>query len=341
MYLRTGNAQYLTWASQWANYFKTYYLDDIGPSSSEAGNYLYDHMYGWGLVLWGVNRNDSAALTVAESILAKATAFHAGHTPGGAVAYYGQRAYARHLLLAAYVAQATGSAASIALRDKLVSMYLSASDYISSSNSSIVQGGMYYISREQMMYEPGKGGGTSAYDAGRRVQYSYQTAIIAEALWRVYLSTGRADVRARIVELARYFQYYAHQPTHVNPFANSYFGHNADGSVYHGNGDGTANLASCDCSYDTACVNVLVMGYKLTGDSALLNRAKIHLRQGTHYSAGSPSEGGGARLAPDNVVHHFLDTLADPSQARFDYNKGELQYAYLLFENGGNPSVIP
>jgi hypothetical protein len=35
-----------------------------------------------------------------------------------------------------------------------------------------------------------------------------------------------------------------------------------------------------------------------------------------------------------------VDTLHSPDQFLFEYNKGELQYSYLLFENGGNPIVM-
>jgi hypothetical protein len=38
------------------------------------------------------------------------------------------------------------------------------------------------------------------------------------------------------------------------------------------------------------------------------------------------------RAVPDEVVHHFVDTLYDSSSGGFypDYNKGELQHTYLL-----------
>jgi hypothetical protein len=78
------------------------------------------------------------------------------------------------------------------------------------------------------------------------------------------------------------------------------------------------------------------MGYKLTGDTALLNRAKVFFNRGTKGEYGT-----GRRLAGDNVVHHFIDSTFDSSASNFylEYNKGELQYTYLIFENGGLPTV--
>ena len=45
---------------------------------------------------------------------------------------------------------------------------------------------------------------------------------------------------------------------------------------------------------------------------------------------GSPTE----RAAGDTEVHHFVDSTygSATSYFYFDYNKGELQYTYLLFE---------
>ena len=69
---------------------------------------------------------------------------------------------------------------------------------------------------------------------------------------------------------------------------------------------------------------------------SMLNKARLLFRKGTQWP---PGVGGQPKLVPDNEVHHFVDTLANPDIFLFDYNKGELQYTYLLFENNGNPIV--
>jgi hypothetical protein len=44
------------------------------------------------------------------------------------------------------------------------------------------------------------------------------------------------------------------------------------------------------------------------------------------------------RAAGDLEVHHFVDTVFDSSSGNFylAYNKGELQYTYLIFESPGS-----
>jgi hypothetical protein len=76
-----------------------------------------------------------------------------------------------------------------------------------------------------------------------------------------------------------------------------------------------------------------VLGYKFTGETALLAKAKARFRSGTQYADG----GAGTAKEPANQVHHYIDTLTDGLY--FSYNKGELQYNYLIFENGGVPPL--
>ena len=97
------------------------------------------------------------------------------------------------------------------------------------------------------------------------------------------------------------------------------------------------NNGSDDPVYTTSLVNLLVMGYKLTGDPQLLSRAKHFFNRGTKGVYGSLTQ----RAAADNVVGHFVDTQFDSSSGNFylGQNKGELIYTYLIFENGGSPTV--
>jgi hypothetical protein len=85
-----------------------------------------------------------------------------------------------------------------------------------------------------------------------------------------------------------------------------------------------------DSVYTTAQVNTLVRAYKLTGDTSYYARAKHFFNRGTKGVYGDPT----TRTAADNVVHHFIDTRFDSFFERYflSYNKGELQYTYLLFE---------
>jgi hypothetical protein len=119
----------------------------------------------------------------------------------------------------------------------------------------------------------------------------------------------------------------------------AWLGHEiSTGARWHREGDsGNANISGADPVYDTALVNVLVRGYKLTGYYPMLNLAYKLWRNGTIYP---PGQTGQAKLVADTDVHHYADTRRDPDPAVFNYNKGEIQYVSDLFENGGIPSVI-
>ncbi len=54
---RTGNPIYLQWATRWRDYFVNSYYNQW------AGGDGQEHTYGQGLILWGMERNDSAALS--------------------------------------------------------------------------------------------------------------------------------------------------------------------------------------------------------------------------------------------------------------------------------------
>jgi hypothetical protein len=85
-------------------------------------------------------------------------------------------------------------------------------------------------------------------------------------------------------------------------------------------------------------VNGLVRGYQLTNDVTLLDAAKHFWMRGVNGIYGSLTD----RRAPDGTVSHFADTEFDTSYGNFYFahNKGELQYTYGLFENGGAPSLV-
>jgi hypothetical protein len=118
-----------------------------------------------------------------------------------------------------------------------------------------------------------------------------------------------------------------------------------------------------DGAYTVAIVNVLVMGYKFTGDPNFLDAtpannlypARYCFNRGTKNIFGSTTKregpngstvtapGPGLGAGPENVAYHFVDTRYDTSTGNYYLynNKGELQYTYLIFENGGAPTVFP
>ncbi len=189
------------------------------------------------------------------------------------------------------------------LRDKLINLWLASPDWQDTSNSNIVAGGHYFCAPEMHSSFPEFG----SYAAGNRVNSSLQYALITEAFWRGYMLTARTDLRTRLIAMSRFINHYCVNPAHINGMSGSWWGHaNGNYAHYRHNGAGhtNPNTAPADPVYQTAHVNSLVIGYKLTGEPALLAKAKEQFRKGTQY----PDAGPGAVKQPDNHVHHYIDT---------------------------------
>jgi hypothetical protein len=328
MYRRTGNTVYLNRAQEWANYFKNNYRTSREFQETDDG-FLLDHLYGWGLVAWyeytcEQGSCDTAALAEAENIAAVSESHWSTRSKGGwpvpgqfSMAFYGQRQGARHLLLVTRVAEATGKQRWKDLRDRLIDLWAQSPDWDSR--------GMYFFGDfgTDNYMESG------AYASGARMVSAFQIGILSEAFEHAYRTTGRAVLRDRMVAMARFVDQYGLDPG--CQYAGSYFGFR-DGKLWHSASDG--NTSSCtasffDAAYTTSLVNVLARGYKYTGDVSLYQRAKYFFNRGTKGIYGNPL----TRRAPDNGVHHFIDTVFDSSSENFylSFNKGELQYTYELF----------
>jgi hypothetical protein len=101
-----------------------------------------------------------------------------------------------------------------------------------------------------------------------------------------------------------------------------------DGETWHNYAD-EEPVEFWDPVYTTSLVNVLMRGYRYTCDSAFRQRAAEFFARGNGGIYGQPT----MRSAEDGEVHHFVDSRFDSSSGNLflDYNKGELQYTYLLF----------
>ena len=336
MYKRGGGQGYLDRAQAWVTYYKTRYLQCL-PSGVDnwcydRDNFGMDHAYGWGMVSWyeytcATSTCDTNALTVAENIAAEIETYwnnKPNAIPGTlSMNYWGMRQPARHLLLATRLAEVTANPRWIGLRDRLINLWVASPDWSSAY-------GMYFESAEQTDY----GLGAGAYAAGIRINSAFQIGVLAEAFYETYRTTGRQDVKAKLIAMANYVNTYGLDPTYQ--YTGSRFGQK-NGVVWHNYSSG-GSATFWDPVYTTSLVNTLVIGYKLTGTTALLTQAKTFLNRGTKGIYGDPI----GRAAGDTQVHHFIDSTFDSSSGDFyfRYNKGELQYTYLLFENEGSPTVI-
>jgi hypothetical protein len=327
MYRRTGNPVYLNRATAWANYFKNGYRNCTGSQNLsfcfDRDAFGLDHLYGWGLLTLYEYNGDAAALAEAQNIAGALEALYQpnspyGCLPAGACTWYGLRQPGRHLIFMTRLAEITGSSRWIALRDKILDLLLNSADWDAAR-------GMYFfgsVSTDSNL-------GTGAYASGARIVSPFQLAILAEGFFHAYRTTGRPELKNRLIAMARFVQQYGLDPTYQ--YTGSVFGV-VNGNIWH-NYSAKQPVTFWDTNYTISLVNLLVMGYKYTGDAALLNRAKTHFNRGTKGVTPSPTQ----RSSADNVVDHFVDTVFE--SIYLAYNKGELQYSYLIFENGGSPIV--
>lgn len=353
-YVRTGKAGYLDRARKWARYFKQDYRNCV-PGSGEnfcfdRDNYQMDHLWGWGLIAWYELTGDTAALDEAKAIGDVIYNYWSNRdggdwpTPGGSMpdTDYSMRGPARQLHLAARLAEVTGEARFIELRDRLTDLWIQNSFY----NSTY---GMYFVARYAMTACKG-GANEAAYDQGLRCQSSFQIGVLSEALYQVWRTTGRTDVRDRLVAMARYVDQRALDPTH--DLAGSWFGVNINTGatwINYAQGAGSPELPSgCpvqagdvwwDAVYTISLVDTVAFGGKLANDQALVNSARHFLDRGTKGVYGSAK----CRTAGDNEVDHFVDAEMSSDGYELARNNGELQYTWLLFDPSlaGTPPPSP
>jgi hypothetical protein len=326
MYVRTGEGGYLDRATEWARYFKEDFRACKGGSYS---NYCYDlsafggcHTWGWGLVAWYEYNNDIAALTEAESIAAVVERLWGPNTtfgclPSSGCLTYGTRQIGRHLHLITRVAEATGKQRWITLRDKILNMLMGSNHWNS-------QYGMYFYgewSTDQSL-------GSGAYDAGARITSPFQIGVLTEGMAHAWRVTGREDVKNRIIAMADFLDQYGVDPTYE--YCGSSFGI-IGGNIYHNYARPPVDF--WDPVYTTALVNTMLWAYKFTGDIAYYNKGKYFFNRGTKGIYGEPTR----RDCGETEVCHFVDTKFSSVSGYFyyDYNKGELQYTYLMFEEPG------
>ena len=322
--IRSGAAQ--IWEARRDNLIAFFINDYVSGQAwnFDRNSHNHDHLYGWGLADYFADSGDAAAATVLNDIVADVSSFFAGTTPGqiavGSSDGSSGRRWARQLRFAARVAEVLPTAANRTWRDKVVDIVLQDPQWDSTYNA-------YW--RRNVVDSP------LDYAAGDRQQNTFHMGVMMDALfvaWRSLDAEGdstRADMcRQRLVDLATF---YRDVPLDGNGFLKLAMGYNINsGSFVSAAGTGSPNGV-----YTIPPINGLVMAYKFTGDQTYLDRAWTLFRNWQASPGLSPS-------VPANNVQHFVDSKADSSTGfRFtENNKGELQYVYALFENGGSPVVL-
>jgi hypothetical protein len=324
MHARTGEAGYLDRANAWRRYFVEDYAACVG---GEGANFCYDrdafgadHLWGWGLLAWHETQPDPEALAAAEGIGAVMEDLWAadspfGCLPSGGCVYYGLRQIGRHLLLATRLAELTGDPRWASLRDTMIDKLLTAPEWDA-------ERGMWF----QGDFGTDDALGAGAWAAGARVQSPFMIGVLGEGMDHAYRTTGNEELRARMIAMADYVD--VHGLDAQYDYTGSMFGI-VDGETWHNYG-ATEPVEFWDPVYTTALVNVLARGWRYTCDPHYYERARHFFERGNRGIYGEPTE----TAAPEGTIHHFVDTVFDTSQGSFylNYNKGELQYTYLLFD---------
>lgn len=317
MYRRTGEPGYLSRAQAWARYFKEDYASCVG---GEYSSYCFDweqyggcHTWGWGLVSWYSMMKDEAALAAAEIIAGQVEGYYENNSCLEAgCTYYGVRAMGRHLLLVLRVAEVTGKPRWLSLRDVLIDALMVSSEWDETL-------GMYFLGD----WGTDESAGAGAYAAGARIQSSFQIGVLSEALDHAYRVTGRAELRRRLVAMAEFV--YRHGLDEEIQYTGGRFGV-VDGQTWHDYAL-FQPVTWWDPVYTTSLVNTLMRGYRYTCSTRYFQRAKLHFDRGNRGIYGEAVR----QRTPSGEVHHFVDTTFGPGRDYLGYNKGELQYTYLLF----------
>lgn len=348
----SGQGGYLDRATWWRNYWVNTYQGSA--ADSEESSFGGDHINGNGLLEWAAQFSDSAALSAAVTLINDQRTFWSTLVGGSwpvagvySISYYGPRGPARTLFFASKAADATGNANAIELRDRLIDLFTQSPDWDDTR-------GMYWVGEFSFQ---GWGFESAPYNMdytnGDRVNNTFQLGVVANALYAAYNSTGvtttrKTALRTKLVKLALFFRTYGVDTS--AQLAGSYIGiRGSTGAVWHSNSSEfhTPPLF-WDGSYGIALVNLLVIGYKLTGDRNYLDGTPVIAVPGVFpakymFNRHTKAVYGGAttRECGDTVAGHFQDTkFATPGSNFFAYNKGEFQYTHMIFENGGIPTII-
>ncbi|MEM6989547.1 MAG: hypothetical protein AAF721_03590 [Myxococcota bacterium] len=323
MYERTGEPGYLDRAHAWARYFK----EDYGACTGSADwNFCYDldafgadHLWGWGLIAYADAFDDPDALAAAvllgetvEMLWSANTTF--GCLPSNGCTNYGVRQVGRHLLFTTRLAEVTGDARWETLRDQIIDTLLASAEWDDTY-------GCYFYGEWTTDGALGEG----AYASGARLTSPFQLGVLGEALDHAYRVTGRDELRDRMVAMAEFVDEYGLDNEYQ--YTGSSFGI-VDGAPYH-NYAASDPVDFWDPVYTTSLVNILVRGYRYTCEPRFHERAQEFFARGNRGIYGEPT----ATASAEGTVHHFVDSIFSSASGEFffDYNKGELQYTYLLF----------
>ncbi len=316
MYQRTGTQGYSDLRDAWLTYYLSTYLTDY---ASDLSGFFGDHTFGWGLIETGTSPSLAAANAIADTLQAQWYGFSTTTKNG----FNGMRGPGRILKLASDIT-ASGASNRRQWADDIWAALRDSFNWHELTVNGTDTGYWHELDAQSAIFEPG---GQFEWAAGSTGMISsFSAGVLNEGLAAYYDLTGNAEVRRRLILMARFAQQFmldsASQHTGawvmVNAFGNT-------GTFYHSSlGSGQALQPFYTCT----SVNTLVRGYLLTGDVGLLNRARLHWDRSSKATAGDTFPY--TDRAPDDEVGHFMNK--NMTGTIYYESDGELTYVSLLFK---------
>ena len=316
--------------------YQTIQFDDSGAASGPTETDVnQDHAYGWGLCDWyaseGASEPDGGAAALAainQLVQSYNDWFSAGGqfpvAPGDTIfdRAPGMRRWARQLRFAVRAAEVSPTAFNIAWRDRVIDIVLQGPDFDPDAEAYV------YADGAPRIYDG------FSYANGDRLANAFHSGILGDALyhaWRVLNAEG--DPRALTIgdRLVKQGTFWRDNGEDSVGEVQLLTGVNINSGVsLHNLGSSSQGI------YTISPVATLVYAYKLTGDSSYLDKAwaywmKFQTNHGLQFVGG---------FTEGDLSHYTDSQLASGDNFRnLAHNKGQLQYIYPLFENGGDPVV--
>lgn len=350
MYMRTGQRSYWDRARAWARYMTDEYayrtdgfdyawdgnfesgedrvsrprisIPLTGADSSYLGSILNpgaagridvryddfgaDHMWGWGLIDYFYLTGDRAALDAVADIGEISERVFGYRSPGFIMGGSRMRQGARHLLLTTRLYEATGDPRWNAHMLHMAELWLQSPDWDDR--------GIYEVNQV----------------------IPFHIGYLHKAFWLYWRATGDQRARDRMIAISRWAAAYGlHEVALLSGKTIKMDDPNGLGpeGIWHSYHDEATDF--CDPVYTVSWIDTLVRGYRLTNDTTLLERAKLHWDRGSKAEQRTCN-----RVVGDNVVGRFQNNkfLFSGIRQYYDHNRGDLSYTHLLFAEFGVPS---
>jgi len=175
-------------------------------------------------------------------------------------------------------------------------------------------------------------------------------AFLSQAFDRYYQVTGNTQIRDRMIQMAQFASQFALHSTYQYTGYWLAIDYPKPGDVWHDTFDRIPStncpnpLRGFDPGYTIAWIDILMRGYRLTGDTTYLTRAKYHWDRGSKGVGGHPDQ----RAAGPNQVYHFMNDrflsgsgIGGGGGTYYAWGNGDLSYASLLFYYSINPLSSP